>query len=216
MTNYFGKSRLIKILYAYISDRPEIVKSFRTDVKKFGKEMIFQYRRYRGSEWLDCWSDEYRFHFFTFGAYYKTVCLDEEKYNEASDEYVKSCRIVSYYSKNFYPYPENKNKQLDCYEIAKPTSADAETETVFVTEDGKHYCFEKIRDNGNYEESANCSAIKILIPKDFFIRIGSAGHKRLYRKADGQDGYILKNPIGKPYIYCGKHGEYSEALTVVN
>ncbi len=208
MTNYFGKSRLIKIFYAYISDRPELVKSFRADVKEFGKEMIFQYCRYRGSEWLDCCSDGHRFHFFTFGTDYKTVCLDEEKYNEASDEYAKSCRIVSYYSKNFYPYPENKNKRLDCYEITKPTPANAETETVFVTEDSKRYCFEKIWDN--------CSAIKILIPNDFYVRADSEGYKRMLHKSDGQDCYILKNPIGKPYIYCGIIGEYSEGLTVVN
>ena len=42
MTNYFGKSRLIKLFYHYISNRTEFLKHFKADVKKYGKEIMFR------------------------------------------------------------------------------------------------------------------------------------------------------------------------------
>lgn len=41
MTNYFGKARLIKLFYHYISDRTEFLKSFKAYVNEFGKEIMF-------------------------------------------------------------------------------------------------------------------------------------------------------------------------------
>lgn len=54
MTNYMGRARLEKILFKYISDRPDLIKSLRVAAKEYGKAMIFVYRKFRGSEWLEC------------------------------------------------------------------------------------------------------------------------------------------------------------------
>ena len=59
MTNYFGKARLIKLFYHYISDRTEFLKSFKAYVNEFGKEIMFLYKKYRGSEWLEIHHDGY-------------------------------------------------------------------------------------------------------------------------------------------------------------
>ncbi len=205
MTNYFGKTRLIKILYTYISDRPELVRSFHADVKEFGKEMIFQYRRYRGSEWLDCWSDGHRFHLFTFGAFYKTVCLDEEKYNEVSDEYVKLCRIVSYYSENFYPYPENKDKSLDCYDIMKAPDKNNGTIKIYRSDSGENYFFNK---------NANSTELTIFIPDNFSVQTDRYGNNELIRTQNGQHCEIRKNSHGKLFVYCGEKGEFSTGVKI--
>ena len=51
--NYFGKRRLEKIFFNYISDRKDLVKSVKLEFKKYGKENIIMYRKHRGSEWFE-------------------------------------------------------------------------------------------------------------------------------------------------------------------
>ncbi len=71
-------------------------------------------------QWLECYcSGYYHFKICTWGKFSKVVTLDEYRYNEKRDEYLPFNRVVSYYSNDFRPNPNNKNKSLDCYGIAK-------------------------------------------------------------------------------------------------
>lgn len=121
MTNYFGKSRLIKLFYHYISNRTEYFKSFKAAVKEYGKETMFCYKKYRGSEWLEAHHEGYHFNFYVFGHSTKTIDFKEFQYNCESDEgeLLNKIRIISYYTADFYPALNNKDKSLDCYTIAK-------------------------------------------------------------------------------------------------
>lgn len=135
MTNYFGKARLIKLFYHYISDRTEFLKSFKAYVNEFGKEIMFLYKKYRGSEWLEIHHDGYYFKFYVFGQVSKTIDfkeyrIDFETDGDGGELTTKTCivRIISYYTADFYPFVNNKDKTLDCYTISKkqrkPDAAD--------------------------------------------------------------------------------------------
>lgn len=139
MTNYFGKARLKKIFYSYLSTDPEKEKAFkksekeqRVIAKEYGRsytnEVAFHYSKYNGSEWLECGDDERRYKIWADGAKSKVVTIDEYVYNEESESelgYEKVCRVVSYYTEDFCPNPKNKNKSLDCYDVAKNISENA-------------------------------------------------------------------------------------------
>ena len=118
MTNYFGKARLKKIFYNYISDRPKLVKAIRNDGRIY-------YEKFRGFEWLNCYYEDYYFKIYAEGKKTKVITLDEYRYNEKKGKNEQFNRILSYYSEDFRPNPNNKNKSLDCYEIAKKVSENA-------------------------------------------------------------------------------------------
>lgn len=108
MTNYFGKARLIKLFYHYISDRTEFLKSFKAYVNEFGKEIMFLYKKYRGSEWLEIHHDGYYFKFYVFGQASKTIDfkeyrIDLETDGDGGELTTKTCivRIISYYTADF-------------------------------------------------------------------------------------------------------------------
>lgn len=117
MTNYFGKSRLIKLFYHYISGCSEYVKSFKTAVKEYGKDIMFEYRKHKGSEWLKANHDGFYFEFYATGEKAKVVIMEEKK--DDGEKFVKLKRIVSYYTADFYPCSQNKDKSLDCILIEK-------------------------------------------------------------------------------------------------
>lgn len=126
MTNYFGKSRLIKLFYHYISNRTEFLKHFKADVKKYGKEIMFRYKKFQGSEWLETHKDGYFFKFYAWGQTFKTIDFNEyrvdfENDGDGGELTTETCivRIISYYTADFYPFVNNKDKTLDCYTIAK-------------------------------------------------------------------------------------------------
>lgn len=119
MTNYFGMARLIKIFYQYISDRSEYLKAFMKEVKEYGKDIMFEYRKHNGSEWLNCHNDGSQFELYATGGKNKILTMEEKKYDEKQEKYIKVKRILSYYDSKFSPYPENKDKSLDCYSISK-------------------------------------------------------------------------------------------------
>lgn len=119
MTNYMGKNRLITLFYHYISDRTEYMKAFKAAVCEYGKEIMFDYRKYHGNEWLECWNDGHKFKIYVFGQASKTIVMEEKQYNEALDNYVQSNRIISYYDDTFLPKSDNKDKSLDCYTLTK-------------------------------------------------------------------------------------------------
>ena len=70
VTNYFGKARLKKIFYSYISDRPKLAKAIRTDGRLY-------YEKFRGFEWLTCYYEDYYFKISAEGKKTKVIALDE-------------------------------------------------------------------------------------------------------------------------------------------
>lgn len=119
VTNYFGKARLKKIFYSYISDRPKLAKAIRTDGRLY-------YEKFRGFEWLTCYYEDYYFKIAAEGKKTKVIALDEYRYNEIKDKNERFNRVFSYYSEDFRPNPKNKDKSLDCYDVAKKISENAE------------------------------------------------------------------------------------------
>ena len=93
MTNYFGKARLKKIFYSYISDRPKLAKAIRTDGRLY-------YEKFRGFEWLTCYYEDYYFKIAAEGKKIKVIALDEYRYNEIKDKNERFNRVFSYYSED--------------------------------------------------------------------------------------------------------------------
>ena len=96
---------------------------------------MFLYKKYRGSEWLEIHHDGYYFKFYVFGQASKTIDfkeyrIDLETDGDGGELTTKTCivRIISYYTADFYPFVNNKDKTLDCYTISKkhrkPDAAD--------------------------------------------------------------------------------------------
>lgn len=123
---------MIKVFYQYISDRSEYLKAFMKEVKEYGKDIMFEYRKHKGSEWLNCHNDGSQFELYATGGKHKILTMDEKKYDEKQEEYVKVKRIVSYYDENFYPYPNNKDKSLDCNSIGKALNKEECDGTVII------------------------------------------------------------------------------------
>lgn len=115
MTNYFGKNRFKKIFYNYLSDRTELLKG----VQNSGLLKYADYKKYRGSEFLDFEYGDYKFRICASGSASKVISLEEYHYNENSGKYKSFNRVVSFYDEMFCPKPNNKNKVLDRYDIAK-------------------------------------------------------------------------------------------------
>lgn len=216
MTNYMGKARLIKLFYHYISERTEYVKSFKAAVKEYGKETMFCYKKYRGSEWLEVHHEGFEFNFYISGQSTKTIAFDEFKYNCESDEreLLSKIRIISNYSEDFYPYPHNEDKSLDCYSIAKAASANAETTIIYQSEDGTHFSFQKIHNDGRSDITAKCKELKIALPDGFFVFSDEFGSKSIRYKNSTNKYSIMQNCIGEPYLYGGKN-IHSAKITVL-
>lgn len=106
MTNYMGRARLEKILFKYISDRPDLVKSLRSAVKEYGKDVILVYRKFRGSEWLECQENGFTFKVYADGSAGKMVDISEYRYDEEFDKDIYLERIVTYYNSKFVPFPK--------------------------------------------------------------------------------------------------------------
>lgn len=130
MTNYFGKMRLIKIFYQYISDRPEYLKAFLKKAKKYGKD--FEYKKHDGNEWLECYNEGKRFTLHASGGKDKTLIMDEKEYDKKQDKYIQVKITTSYYDELFYPYMTNEDKSLDCSDIGKFSRNEERKETLIV------------------------------------------------------------------------------------
>lgn len=89
------------------------------EVKEYGKDIMFEYRKHKGSEWLNCHNDGSQFELYATGGKHKILTMEEKKYDEKQEKYVKVKRILSYYNDTFIPYPDNKDKSMDCYNIGK-------------------------------------------------------------------------------------------------
>lgn len=216
MTNYMGKARLIKLFYHYISERTEYVKSIKAAVKEYGKETVFRYKKRRGIEWFDVvHHNGYSFYFCVFGQSSKTIYFEELRYDCESDKWELLNKIISYYSEDFYPDPDdNVNKSLDCYSIAKAAPKNAETTIIYQSEDGTHYSFQKIRNDGSSDKTAKCKELKIALPDGFFVFSDECGSKSIRYKNSTNEYAIMQNCKGEPYLYGGKR-YHSAKITVL-
>lgn len=109
MAYFMGKSRLEKILFKYISNRPDLVNKLSCDIKEYGKDMVFTYRRNSsggGNEWLKCSVSEYSFEIYASGLPGKIVVINEWFYNEELDKDIYIDRILTRYDKLFNPLPD--------------------------------------------------------------------------------------------------------------
>ncbi len=127
--NYFGKRRLEKILFNYLSasDRNNIAEAIKADFKEYGKQII-TYKRYRGSEWFEISDiyDKYGEKLICYRIYALTsdkgcwVSMSETHIREndnGGDPSEKVFRCKASYTSDFYP--QAGSPELFCYEICK-------------------------------------------------------------------------------------------------
>lgn len=100
MTNYMGKRRLHKILLQLLSNRPKL----QTQVKKIDFANS-DYRKYRGSEWLKVYLEDYRFEIYVTGVRCKVVSFEEYISECVGSRMFQYNRIVTKYNENFEPFP---------------------------------------------------------------------------------------------------------------
>lgn len=123
--NYFGKRRLEKIFFNYISDRKELTKTVKKDLKELGKEFVFHYRKNRGSEWFKVSAyDEYNSIAVYFELYTDTSdkgChISMSEWHSEDDELENKRQVFyghAYYTEDFCPH--SGETKLQCFEIRK-------------------------------------------------------------------------------------------------
>ena len=114
--NYFGKRRLEKIFFNYISDRKNLIKIVKSDLKKYSKEQVMNYHKYRGLEWFKIKIYDEKNNTSTYFELY-TSTYDKgcrismtERHIEHTDDFEEddTTRKVfyghAYYTEDFYPY----------------------------------------------------------------------------------------------------------------
>lgn len=122
MTNYFGKQKLVRILYNYLElSAPEKLAELKRELKEAGEYRKYGilYRKYRGSEWLTTGivfgHVEYQFEIYACGGGAKKVTLREKTIIDVA-EVEKTTEIFSgyaYYDKDFNPITEIAEKYSD-------------------------------------------------------------------------------------------------------
>lgn len=111
MANYFGKQRLVKILYSYLEQTaPEKLAELKRELKTAGEYRKYEikYEKHRGNEWLKAhiyFDDiEYRFEIYACGKSAKNVTLREKKTIGDYDENVTQTFVgTAYYNEDFIP-----------------------------------------------------------------------------------------------------------------
>ncbi|GAB5082017.1 hypothetical protein Osc1_11900 [Hominimerdicola sp. 21CYCFAH17_S] len=130
MTNYMGKSRLIKILYQYLkdtsSDKLMKLEEERKEWRKQNHDIIY-YRKYRGSEWLEVSIsfDDTSYSFILYscanneGQRRLELTEKRNRWNEKTQDDENS---QIFYGNAFYDAqfnPSGGNAELKCFEIRK-------------------------------------------------------------------------------------------------
>lgn len=111
MANYFGKQRLVRILYYYLEQTaPEKLAELKRELRESGEYRKYEisYKKYRGNEWLKAhvyFGDvEYRFELYACGKSAKSVTLREKKIIGDYDESVAQIFVGNaYYDEDFNP-----------------------------------------------------------------------------------------------------------------
>lgn len=124
--NYLGKRRLEKIFFNYIADRKDLTKRVKADCKECGKDIIMNYRRYRGWEWLEVSSydetNKTEIHCSMCTESSENGCriaMSEKQRPDSYDciEFKEVFHGCAFYTKDFCPYAGEK--KLCCFEIFK-------------------------------------------------------------------------------------------------
>lgn len=122
MTNYFGKQKLVRILYNYLElSAPEKLAELKRELKEAGEYRKYGilYKKYRGSEWITTGivfgNVEFQFEIYACGCEAKKVTL-REKILVDVDEVEKTMEIFkgyAYYDKDFNPITSITEKYSD-------------------------------------------------------------------------------------------------------
>lgn len=226
--NYFGKRRLEKIFFNYISDRKDLTKIVKEDLKKWGKDFVFHYHKCRGSEWFKTSIfDERNNTSFDYELYTHTsdkgshISMAEwhKKYADNDCECENPIAkekfyLHAYYTEDFYPYAGEP--KLRCREVHK-TSLTDEMATVYQTEDGEHFSLEPTDNNNRYISASEHkgNVYKCTLPPMFYVGI-LGKRKWLFMKNVYLDVHICKNKNGLPCIKFmnGNHYDYDEFLKI--
>ncbi|MDE5770921.1 MAG: hypothetical protein K2I06_04705 [Ruminococcus sp.] len=226
--NYFGKRRLEKIFFHYISDRKDLTKIVKKNLKKSGKDFVFHYRKHRGFEWFKVSVfNEKNKELFDYELFTHTsdkgsrISMTELRMKYADND--SECEspttkeklyLYAYYTEDFYPYAGEP--KLRCREVCK-TSLTGETATVYQTEDGEHFSLEPTDNNGRYISASEHkgNVYKCTLPPMFYI--GFSGERKwLFMKDVDVDVHICKNKNGMPCIKFmnRNHCDYDEFLQI--
>lgn len=100
MTNYMGITRLKKIIYNYFVNVIGVPKNFEK------KRLYSAYRKFRGTEWLNCECGEYTVKVCVDGEKGKSVTIEKYRYDESSEEDVYCDRLITFYDNDFQPLPD--------------------------------------------------------------------------------------------------------------
>lgn len=111
MPNYFGKQRLVQILYNYLEQTsPDKLAELKRELREAGEYRKYEikYDKHRGNEWLKShiyYDDiEYRFEIYSCGKSAKSVNLREKKIIGDYDESVNQIFVgTAYYDSDFNP-----------------------------------------------------------------------------------------------------------------
>lgn len=99
MTNYMGINRLKKIIHNYFVNVIGAPKNFEK------KSLYSAYRKFRGTEWLNCEYGGYTVKVCADGEKGKSVTIEKYKYDESTEEDVYNDRIITFYDNDFQPLP---------------------------------------------------------------------------------------------------------------
>lgn len=155
--NYFGKRRMKKILFFYLSDREDIVKEIKAQCREY-EWYIMQYEKYRGSEWFKTGvlvGDTY----YTFklsadngknGSRIQMKEYAEENYDH--DNAVKTIKFYghAFYDENHYPYTgSSKLCCCDVYKSSPDFTLTLDEETLTERRENMRHMKNEVMDKGN-------------------------------------------------------------------
>lgn len=134
MPNYFGKQRLVRILYNYLEwTAPEKLAELKRELREAGEYRKYEikYKKRRGDEWLKAhiyFGDiEYRFEMYAWGKESKRVILREKKVIGDYDESItQTFAGIARYDENFSPVDTDTSRCSDLlvlHSIAKAGQA---------------------------------------------------------------------------------------------
>lgn len=149
---YFGRRRLELILLHYLADQPELIQDIKQSCKEYGKDVVLQYKKSHGNEWLHCTAyeistqTEYDFRIFCMW-FSGHRCSIEVKAGSEYEDLENVHSGYAYYDENFYPIVGDA--KLCCRKLCKIPLIGGEQIMLYLTEDenGKHFLFEPVRNN---------------------------------------------------------------------
>ncbi len=194
---YFGQRRLEKILLHFLADQPELAQDIRQNCKEFGRNIVFQYKKRQGTEWLHCTAYEtstdraYDFSFCCMWFLGHRCSLEVKNCSESEEDFRTIYSGYAYYDENFYPIVGDT--RLCCRKLCK-IPLDGEKITLFLTEDtnGQYFSLEPIK---NDDKKYLCT-----LPAVYHIE---EKHQRKFIVHNNSDVCVyLESENGIPVLRC--------------